>query len=240
MVCLLATSAYADKAQKLVDEAAQLYEQADLAGALAKLEQAYEQSKRPDILFGIARIHVDRGNCAKAIDVYRAFLESKPKPGPRSTQVATQKIAECQKILATAEPPKPEPVPEPAPVPAPVVEPPRREQPPAAPRVVLRPWYTDVVGDVLVIGGLAGLGVGAYLFTAAGSDVDAANAGGAGGVTAAEYIALRDRADRRYMYATIGAGVGGALLIGGILKYAISDRTEVVPTRSGIALRGRF
>lgn len=241
ITCVLASAALADSTQALVDEAAKLYEQADLAGALAKLEKAYERSKRADILFGIARIHVDRGNCAKAIEAYRSFLESRPKPGPRSTQIATEKIAECQRILATSEPSEPEPEPEPDPEP--------RVEPVETPmtRVVRRPWYTDVVGDALVLGGVAGVAVGAYFFVGARSDVDEANRGGAGGVTAEEYLTLRDRAKDRHTYATIAASVGGVLVLGGILKYALGDRTEVVPvhtvgggTSGGLAIRGRF
>jgi hypothetical protein len=247
VVGALAGSAHADSTQKLVDEATKLYETADLAGALAKFEQAYAQSKRSDILFSMARIHVDRGNCPKAIEMYRLFLESKPKPGPRSTQIATEKIAECQKIIASAEPaksepppvpaPAPEPAPAPAPVPSPVVAAP-------ATRTVERPWYTDVVGDLLVVGGVVGIGVGAYFFSAARDDVEQANAGGPGGVSADEYVSLRDRAERRHTYAAISGGIGGALLVGGIIKYAIGDRTEVVPMTSasagGVAIRGRF
>jgi hypothetical protein len=243
VVGLLVATAHADATQKLVDDAAKLYERADLSGALDKLEQAYARSKRPDILFGIARIHVDRGNCSKAIEVYRTFLESSPKPGPRSTQVATERIAECQKILGMAEPtpdPKPEPKAEPKaePIATPRRATPRRDVP--AVRVVHRPWYSDVLGDVLVLGGVAGLGAGAWFYTRARADVDAANGGGAGGVTAAEYIVLRDRAERRHTYAAFAAGAGGALLVGGILKYALSTRTEVVPVTSGVAIRGRF
>lgn len=245
LVASVVTSAHADKRgtkpdpiQVLVDEAAKLYEQADLAGALAKLEEAYEESKRPDILFGIGRIHVDRGNCKKAIDVYRVFLESKPKPGPRSTQIATEKIAECQKILG-AEPPAP---PKHEEVPPVQEEEPDHAEPET--RTVRRAWYTDVVGDVLILGGVAGLGAGGWFFLGARSDVDAANTGGAGGVTADQYIELRDRAERRFTYAAIGASIGGALIVGGIVKYVLSDRTEVVPiateTTSGVALRGRF
>jgi hypothetical protein len=189
----------------------------------------------------MARIHVDRGNCTKAIEMYRLFLESKPKPGPRSTQIATEKIAECQKVIASAEPAKPEPPPqaepEPEPEPRPVVVAP-------VARTVERAWYTDVVGDLLVVGGVVGIGVGAYFFTAARDDVDQANAGGPGGVTAEQYVSLRDRAERRHTYAAISGGIGGALLVGGIIKYAIGDRTEVVPMTSasagGVAIRGRF
>jgi tetratricopeptide (TPR) repeat protein len=240
-VCLvllaLATEAAADATDKLVEEAAKLYEQADLAGALAKLEKAYARSKRPDVLFGIARIHVDRGNCAKAIEVYREYLESKPKPGPRSTQIATEKIAECQKVIAATTPAPAEPV-----EPAPVAEPePKAELDRVVPtKTIERAWYTDVVGDVLVLGGLAGLATGGWFYMGARDDVDAANGGGAGGVTAAEYISLRDRAERRHLYAAIGAGVGGALLVGGILKFSLGDRTEVVPAPGGVALRGSF
>lgn len=227
LLLLLCAPAYADPVQDLVDEATTLYEHADLAGALEKLESAYAQSKRADILFGIARIHVDRGDCTKAIDVYRRFLES--KPGPRSTQIATERIAECQAILARSAPPPPRPAPPP---PAP------------AARTIHHAWYTDVVGDVLVVGGIAALGASVYFANGARSDIDRANAGGPAGVTLEDYTSLTDRAGDRRRNAWIAGGVGGALAIGGLLKLALTDRAEVVPvlspTASGVALGGRF
>lgn len=219
--------AYADPVQKLVDEATTLYERADLAGALEKLEAAYAKSKRADILFGIGRIHVDRGDCTKAIDVYRRFLES--KPGPRSTQIATEKIAECQAILARTAPPPPT---EPAPVAAPRT------------RTITHAWYTDIAGDLLVIAGLGAAGVSAYFANASSADIERANAGGGGGVSLEDYRQLTDRAADRKRDAWIAAGVGGALVVGGLLKLALTDRTEVVPVASptggGVAIGGRF
>lgn len=225
-IAILCSVAHADAVQTLVDEATALYERADLAGALEKLETAYGKSKRADILFGIARIHVDRGDCAKAIDVYREFLES--KPGPRSTQIATEKIAECQAILARTAP-APEPTPE-----------------PAAPRTrtVQAPWYTDVVGDVLLVGGLGALGASTYFALGARADIERADQGGAGGVTLADYATLRDRAHDRTRYAWIAGGAGGALVIAALLEYSLRDRTEVVPvvtpSGGGVAIGGRF
>ncbi len=226
-IVFLAGVAHADPVQDLVDEATTLYERADLAGALEKLEAAYARSQRADILFGIARIHVDRGDCDKAIGVYRRFLES--KPGPRSTQIATEKIAECQAILART-----------APKPAPAPEPSREPRT----KTIEHAWYTDIVGDVLLVGGLGALGASAYFANGARADTDRANAGGAAGVTLDDYYALRDRATDRRRTAWIAGGIGGALVIGGVLKYALTDRTEVVPvvssTSGGVALGGRF
>jgi tetratricopeptide (TPR) repeat protein len=226
-LALFSGVAHADAVQKLVDEAMALYER---AGALAKLETAYANSKRADILFGMGRIHVDRGDCVRAIEVYRQFLES--KPGPRSTQIVTEKIAECQAILARSEPAL-EPEPEP-------------ERAPSTPqtRTIERPWYTDVAGDVLVIAGVGALGASAYFANGARADLERAKSGGANGVTLADYTMLRERADDRRSYAFIAAGVGGALLLGGLVKFAVGDRTEIVPVASpsvaSIAIGGRF
>lgn len=226
---ILCGVARAEPVQDLVDEATALYERADLAGALEKLEAAYARSKRPDILFGIGRIHVDRGDCTKAIDVYRRFLES--KPGPRSTQIATEKIAECQAILGRSTPP---------------ASPPRSNVPASMPRTrtVEHPWYTDVVGDVLLVAGVGALGTSAYFANGARADIDRASAGAPSGISLEEYTRLTDRADNRRRNAWIAASVGGALVLGGVLKLALSDRTEVVPVASptggGVALGGRF
>jgi hypothetical protein len=235
LVAVAALPARADDAsvQPLVDEARALYERADLAGALAKFEEAYAKDPRPDIAFAMARIHFDRGDCKKALPLYTKFLES--KPGPKSTQLATQKIAECQRLITTLDPDggsgdKP-PVDGGADEPTPPVtdEPPVAidPDPPVEPTYqrVRQPWYTDILGDVLVVGGLVAGGVGTYFWRAALADADDANADG---VTLEEYRSLHDRAEERQTYALVAGGSAVALVVAGVLRYALADRYENV------------
>ncbi len=232
----------ADAAQPHVDAAMQRYEAEDLAGALEELTVAYEKVPRPDILFAMAKIHDERGDCARAIVTYRKFLET--RPGPNSTRIATDVIARCQKVLAASgEPVPPEPT-----TSAPAVEPEQPPEPAPLPpepetRTVKRAWYTDPIGDALVATGAGGLILGGVLYLSARTDVAKADRGGAGGVTLAEHAELADSADQKQLYAGIAAGAGAALIIGGVLRYMTGDRTETViiePTSGGATLEARW
>jgi hypothetical protein len=230
-----AQPAPADDAQKHVDTAMALYAAADLAGALDELTRAHAIAPRPDILFGIARIHMERGDCVNAMRAYRTYLES--RPGPNSTQVATEAIQSCQKILSAMgeEPITGEPDPGARDLAAtPDVSPaapagPRRER-------VNHGWYRDRIGGALVAGAVVGFAGSGVLYLSARTDVSRANQRGAGGVTLDEARDLEASADRKRQWAMIAGGAGAALLAGGALRYALadhSDTVEVAPPPSG-------
>ena len=214
------------------------YEAGNLAAAMAAYQAAYKLDPRGEFLFSMARIESDRGDCAASIALYRRFLAG--GPGPNSTRAAEEAIATCEQKLAASgagatadpEPPAPttpepsRPPPEPQPVPLP------------ATRSVTRPFYTDVVGDLLVGAGVAGLATGGAFYLLARRDVAEAERGGAGGVSLPEYEALADRADRRQRYAAIAGGVGAALIAGGIVRYLTSDRTETVRVSPAVGAGG--
>jgi hypothetical protein len=228
-----------DSAQSHVDAAMALYAAADLAGALDELTKALALDPRPDILFGIARIHMERGDCVNAMRAYRTYLES--RPGPNSTQVATEAIESCQKILSAMGDQTIATEPdagargrdndlsattssEPAPAPAPTQ------------RRVNRGWYRDRLGGALVAGATLGFAGGGFLWMSARSDVDRANQRGTDGVTLAEARDLEDAAARKQRWALVAGGTGAALLVGGVLRYALADHTdtvEVAPPPSG-------
>jgi len=161
-----------------------------------------------------------------------AAEEPKPEPEP----------AEPVKAPPPPEPAKP---PEPAPPPAPVAK-----EPAAAP-LVQEPvvvhhrshWYSDVLGDALVIAGVgAGVG-GAILYSSAVSDLDAAEKSS----SLMGYQDLVDSAHQKRTYTIILGGGGLALVAAGILRYATRDTGEshavaIVPTSGGglITLSGGF
>jgi hypothetical protein len=225
------TTAPADAAQSHVDAAMALYAAADLAGALDELTKALAIDPRPDILFGIARIHMERGDCVNAMRAYRTYLES--RPGPNSTQVATEAIESCQKILSAmgdqtiATEPDGDargrnhassatasllPAREPAPV----------------QRRVNRGWYRDRVGGALVAGAALGFAGGGALWLSARSDIDRANQRGTDGVTLAEAHDREDAASRKQRWSLVAGSAGAALLIGGVLRYALADHTDTI------------
>ncbi|MBZ0237188.1 MAG: hypothetical protein K8M05_32975 [Deltaproteobacteria bacterium] len=237
VLTLCATSADAQpaadpvpKAEQLMADAMTRYEAADLGGALELLAQAYALEPRPDILFAMGRIHVERGECVEAIDAYRRFLTS--KPGPNSTQIATDAIADCQRILAASGTPVPDPPPDAdGDAGGDDTKPPAREDhgpPPPTTRTRVRPWYTDTLGDGLVLGGTAAGVAAGLLYLSARSDVSRADEGGPGGVSLAEHDRLTERAETKQLWAGVAGAAGAALIIGGVVRYVTGDRTETI------------
>jgi hypothetical protein len=248
-------SAKGAKAAKVhVDKAAKAHKAGDFEAALVELQTAYALDPQPKLLFGIAQVQAKLDNCNDALITYQLYL-SKEKDKQKQA-VVKQAMEACKTRLAEAadtipptepadappEPPLPvEPVDEPPPpMPQIVDDPPPalpRERPSSPPVVEQRssPWYKDVLGDALVLGGVAAGVAASVFYVRARSDLDAAERAS----TIVDYDQLVERAHDRRNAAVIFAS-GGAVLIGaGILRYALRDRggeqrgLAIAPTAGG-------
>jgi tetratricopeptide (TPR) repeat protein len=98
-----------------------------------------------------------------------------------------------------------------------------------------RPWYTDVVGDVLVVGGGAALVLGYLAYRAAKTDLDTAETVN----TLERYQELVDGAHTKRIVGATMAGAGAVLVTAGVLRFMLRDKqTEVrrvgmIPARGG-------
>ncbi|MBL4687984.1 MAG: hypothetical protein JKY37_25560 [Nannocystaceae bacterium] len=199
-----------------------LFELGRFAEAASAFADAYVATEDPVFLFGRAQALRRAGNCAAAIGVLQAFIDTSP---PKPDVVEAQRVIDaCRAVLGE---PDPEPQSEPEPV-ASLVDtsvPPDRERP---------PWLRDVPGGVL-------LGVGAFV-TVAGV-----------GTYAGAFAMARDRSEpesdfedrSQRVRSTAAAGivlmtVGGALIVGGIIRYAIVARRGGTGTVAHAPLRWRF
>jgi hypothetical protein len=177
------------------------------------------------------------------------FRDKKPdEPAPPPSEPVTATIGTTTAPAATetpappaAEPPATEPVP-PAATSAPAA-PIGDDAPPGVgprPPEKITPkqphWYEDTFGNAIVVGGIA-VGVGAVLmYAGARNDLDDAESA----PTIADYEQLVNEAHDRRTYSVILAGVGGALVVGGIVHYAMHGSGEhkpksvaVTPTAGG-------
>ena len=148
-----------------------------------------------------------------------------------------------------AEPPAPPPPPAPAPPPPDPAPPPPLPPPPAtvlapgpaveqaspAPPPSRRHWYSDKLGDGLVLGGVAITVARVVVYESAVSDLDAAVAA----PNLAGYHELYDNAHGKWDYSIV-LGAGGLALVGaGIVHIVVRGRStetrsvSVVPTRGG-------
>jgi hypothetical protein len=138
-----------------------------------------------------------------------------------------------------------------APPPSPnSAEPPTRAAPAdePAPAIVTStthsPWYRDVIGDALVLGGVAATVGSIVSYRGAQTDLDSAEAA----TSLDSYTEYRDSAERKQLYTFVLAGTGVALVTAGVIRYALRDNRRetrgvaIVPTGSGglIAWSGGF
>lgn len=212
-----------------IDSATALHKDGKFAEALDEMKTAYALDPQPELLYAIARLHVQLGQCDRALPFYDRFLDSKPKDS--SVAKARQAIEMCKTNPPDAAQPAPPPAVVVSPRPPSVVPPP----PPIARReTVTLPWYRDVVGDALLGIGVIASGVGLVSYVGARSD----NASAAKATAYPDRLSLLDSARDQRNVALIAGGVGGALIVAGILKFTLGEpktetRVVVVPHAHG-------
>lgn len=241
-------SAAAKQAKVHTDKAAKAHKAGNFDVALAELQAAYDIDPQPKLLFAIAQVQQKLDQCDEAIPNYEKYLAQ--EKNKQKQAVVKQAIASCKTKLAAIAP-APSPPPEapatiepPPPAPAPVVEatpPPVAVEPPPppppspsvedSPLPPMRaetpppgrsPFYTDVLGDVLVVGGIGAGVVSVILYSGAKSDLDSAESA----TSIDAYESLVDSAHDKRTYAAILAAGGAALIGAGILRFALRDRGE--------------
>jgi tetratricopeptide (TPR) repeat protein len=235
LVLATSTPVLADQKADLVARANKEFEQGKYEDALKTLEAAYAIDPDPGIVFALGQVHMKLGDCKQAIAYYRSFLATKPDPKQAAT--VYKAIDRCKMMKMEAEP-KPEPVEPVKPVkPEPEPEPPKPEPPkppaPVTPSSEHVPWYRDVVGDVLIVGGIAGGVVSALMYRSARTHRENADA-------ALSYVEYSDElaTSKRNQKIAIGAAGGAvALLALGVVRFSLrdstSERVDVAVTNTG-------
>ncbi len=230
-------------AKERVARGLEFYQAGNYDEAIAEFERAYAASNSAAILFPWAQAERLRGNCRQAVDLYQRFIDSKPPT--KQVEAATRNRKECEErlqstdaVAATIVPGEagdvsaPEPEPEPVQEPEPEPEPP---PPPPPPR-----WRTDAAGWTLLgVGAAATIAGGAVLGLAQRSEADAADA-----PTYGDFADLKESAATQRIAGGVVLGVGAALLLAGVIRLALSGRTDARPQARvrprGLGLEGRF
>lgn len=133
MLSLVASVAYgqAETDEKLARNYYQLgkelYNRSDYEGALKQFHMAYKYSKKPGLLYNMARCHEFLGQLKEAIRYYEEYLQTDPKNAATVNARINnlKRRMEHEKPTEAPPPPPPKPTPEPVPesVPEPVPEP---------------------------------------------------------------------------------------------------------------------
>jgi tetratricopeptide (TPR) repeat protein len=206
------------KAIELGKRGNEQFKAGDYEGAKDTFEAAYAIEPDPAFLFGMGQALNQMGDCRGAIRKYNQVKDS-PSAAQELRQLAEQGMLACAEKVANEEPDPSEPADEPTdettddePV-ADVDDEPTELPPDTGPPP--RKWYKDPLGDTLVAVGLAGTGAGVGLLVAAQLQQSKSSE---------TYADFDERLDKiRTLRIAGGAtlGVGGALLIGGVVRWMV-------------------
>lgn len=217
-----AAAPMSEEARALLALGEKLYEAGDYTGAIEAFDRGLKLQAHPDFLYAKAQAYRKQGDCVNADAQYRAFLATNP-PEDEAAR-ARANLERC----TPKEPATPTPTP-------PRFPPPPPPPPPHA------AWYRDRLGGALAASGVLGLAVGATFLILGERDIRAAN----DATTLGELDDLGGKGRRERW---IGAGcalAGGALAVGGAVRYARVRRTgraraastiAVSPQRAGISI----
>ncbi|MEM9455063.1 MAG: hypothetical protein AAGF11_12855 [Myxococcota bacterium] len=233
--------------QATIERAQRLWAQGDNAEVAALFERAHAIDPRPEYLFGWARAEIAMGHCPRGLELLDQLEASTP---PAPIQQASQDVrAQCETSPATPAPTAPAPVEptDPTPAEAPDSAAPDSAAPdsaapdsaastPATPEPLdlpLRPWSRDRLGWALTGSGLVVGAIGLGLW------------GGAAGRLSrppptADENALLVYSDRWRGVGLAGiatVSVGGALVMAGLVRFAVRARRSSTPSSGRTARR---
>lgn len=223
-----------DRAAAAFQRSLEAYEARDLPAALAAMRESLRLSGRAELLYNIARIEDELGDCAEASADYREYLSRVPDGRYRAeAERASQDLSQrCPP--AAADTALPTPLPEtaakaapaavwtPAPA-APALEPPRRE--PASARDQSH-WPPSALGyGAIALGVVAGASSIYFMSKAvdAHDDLKASIRKEVAGGPHAD-LDLRDEQHRYQTWAQVLAVSGGALVAGGVIIVVLAPR----------------
>lgn len=195
------------------DEAVELTNQKRYAEAADAFARAHEETGESAYLYAQAMSLRRAGSCRAAIGAFESFIAAGPPPA--DVDAAQTQIQECESLLEkSGAERRPQEAPPPVEPPPPVIQPPAPVAEPDPPR-----WYRDPLGGVLVGFGVVAAVAGGALVGVAYSSAEVPPEESERG--------YNDRSTSVRRLSIAGAAVlaaGGALLIGGTIRYVLVAR----------------
>jgi tetratricopeptide (TPR) repeat protein len=223
-----------------LEKGTELFKAGEFDAAIEEYKKGYEKQEDPVFLYAWAQAELRQEHCSAAVKLYRKYLETNPPE--MSAEAARQGILECADKLAAEDTPPPatDPATDPAnPDPAPIDDVPPTDDKPRE-----KKWSRDPLAASLTAVGIAAVGAGIGVLVAGivekkkGSD------------TYGEFDDRQARARNMQIAGGVVLGVGAALLVGGIVRFAIlGSRAKkqkrgvaafYAPGGGGLVLTGRF
>lgn len=229
-------------AMKAFTQAQKAFNEEDFAEAARLLEKAYLIEPKPELLYPWAQAERNQGNCDIAIALYEQFLDSGAKG--QFADAARQNIERCREETGgdggeDVDVGEVEEIVEDDAVEEERERPRAKEGKPTDDRKP-RKWYADPAGGVMFAVGLVGVGVGGGLLGVATSTADKAPDAD----TNDDYVAQRERATALRNGGAAALAIGGALLVGAVIRYALVARKQKESSTAlrfdGLTVSGRF
>jgi hypothetical protein len=216
-----ATGTPAEQAKVHVDRGLVFYNLQDFASAAREYKAAYLADPRAELLFMLAQAERQGGDCATAIGTYKAYART-PGVTPTQTAAAESLVHKCEaeladaqaKAAAAAAAAKPAPGPS---APALAQPAPKGAAPPKDDAAAPGPWYGDVLGGVLFVGGLGLAGVGTGLLVAGNASMSSAPSG----ATFGDYKDQSAGAKPKQAIGVGGIVAGATLATLGVVRYVL-------------------
>jgi tetratricopeptide (TPR) repeat protein len=247
LACTSVSAAESDRAHLLYQAGKAYYDDANYDSAITQFREAYKKDcTKHELLIIISRAYELKSNRAAAIDALEEYLKRAPS-SPDAQQHRTR-IENLRKQLA-AQPPA-------AAAAAPAATEPPVASPPAEVREhTVPPWIVVGLGGAGVIVGVVLVATTPKL--PSGCDPSIAKCTPIAGETPAEYEDRQAQAGASQSQPTVGgviAGIGGALVVGGLLWHFLEptgpvEKTakakpklapQVAPGFAGLSLGGTF
>ena len=184
-------------------EASRRYAGADYEHAISEALAGQAIEVRPEFSYLLGQSERMRGNCKKAIEHYQAALALVTTPSQEG--VIRVQIERCEHDLAKA--PASAPAPDSSSIRASVVS--------------NRPWFRDPLGGVLVGVGGASLAAGLGMFGATYGAVHDSTE------SSSKFLDARS-AEPVYAAGISLSAIGGALIVGGIIRYGLLARKREI------------
>ena len=220
----------AGRAGALNEQAMTAYDLGNYERSAELLKQAYEIYPDADLLYNLGRAYRSLKQYDKAIETYRAYLRRKPQsPYKNPVQRMIKEMEELQKAQQQSnEKPPTTMVPTPAISASPATQP--VSVPPAA-HAQEDLWYEDYLAWGLAGAGAIGLGLGVGMHLwANGREADLDTA------PETDKQGIRDQVNSRRTIGTVSLVVGGAVFIGGIVKFVLTGTSSPEPPRTAIVV----
>lgn len=209
----------AREAKKHFDKGTVHYNLQEWDAAIEEYKEAYRLSEKPKYLWALAQAQRLGGDCAGAIQGYKAFLRSDSSTKQR--ELASEFIDTCEATIEEEKKKKKKKAQEEAERNAQEL-PPEPPPPAAPPPETTARWYTDVLGHALFFGGVTVVAAGSILLIVGNGEVDDANQAR----DYATFVSTKDSGQFLQTWGGAGLVVGTALVAGGVLRYVMVGGSE--------------